>query len=337
MMMNHHLQRGTVNTVLKRISEYRTTRGKLVNTFFLREPSTYHTGGVLQNRLGWQVLRLLEKQTRIGLRPRRPVPAEVQPALATLERDGIVVLPDFLPPADFEAVQAEYQMSRTDLHRSKYTMLPVGDNFVCEELRISAHSDVFPTFKRGLQENPFLTALVEGATRRPLSYPILPLLQIFSKPDPAAPYTDGPEYDVLHADRHYPCFKGFYHIHDVTAENGAFIYCVGSHRLSLDRIRHEYDLSVRQAFKQNGQIDRIPADLLERGFNKIQRSFLAKLNIRETQFPARANTLIVSNNFGFHRRGAFTGDGSRAFLYMDFKYLESAAYHLFPIVRRLPI
>ena len=55
----------------------------------------YHLGGVWENRLGLQVYRIIAKNLGWRLR-KRNVAADLAGLHKILERDGILVLPDFL-------------------------------------------------------------------------------------------------------------------------------------------------------------------------------------------------------------------------------------------------
>jgi hypothetical protein len=73
-----------------------------------------------------------------------------------------------------------------------------------------------------------------------------------------------------------------------------------------------------------------------RVYEEIARRLRRDADLIETPLVGRANTLIVSNNQGLHRRGPFEGSRQRVSVNLDYKYLESTAHTLYPILRLLP-
>ncbi len=89
-----------------------TMKGRLTSPemqlHFLRwfDSAPIYSGSITANRLGWQVVRTKAKNYAISVR--RAVQRDhADHALASvLDRDGIVVIPDFLNPDDFQRVRA---------------------------------------------------------------------------------------------------------------------------------------------------------------------------------------------------------------------------------------
>src|SRR5437763_2974108 len=66
----------------------------------------YQDGSLLANRLGLQLARIATLNTAFKLR-KRPTDPDLKPLVATYERDGCVLIEDFLPDDVFEQVRAE--------------------------------------------------------------------------------------------------------------------------------------------------------------------------------------------------------------------------------------
>src|SRR5690348_13363562 len=67
----------------------------------------YHTGSVVQNRLGWQVVRVLARLTAFKFRSVPKVNSDNQ-YVSEIKEQGIVCIPDFLEKAKWHEVRAEY-------------------------------------------------------------------------------------------------------------------------------------------------------------------------------------------------------------------------------------
>jgi len=99
----------------------------------------------------------------------------------------------------------------------------------------------------------------------------------------------------LHADTFHPTAKMWLFLHDVGEEDGPFAYVPGSHRLTPERLawEHEQALSATahgDAHHAAGSF-RLPEHRLDDlGYGPLRT------------FPVPANTLVVADTYGFHRR-----------------------------------
>jgi hypothetical protein len=293
----------------------------------LRHAPPYFTGPVTANRLGLQVLRVVGKYAIWRLR-QRAVPLDIAPYVATLTRDGIVVLPDFLPKEEFDLVRAEFEQAAGDFEF--YPVPRYGTNKAVERGRI--HSSMFglnerltrfPKTKASLLANPLLHRIVSAAAHvRSTTLPSA-TIDVYRLGDETAP--DNDVETVLHADLHSPTIKAFFYLNDVDRTNGAFVYAKGSTALSLARLRHEYDMSIRVARLKRGGDGIDPKLLAVRGPNTrnvIRPEHAAAMNIVESPVCGRANTLIIANNMGFHRRGDFSSSTPRETILLNFRHLQ---------------
>jgi hypothetical protein len=291
------------------------------------EATRYHRGGVLANRLGLQVVRVLAKHAAWRLTPRR-VSADVRPYVEQLDRDGIAVIPNFLPPEQFAEVKQDFERSLGPAYQKRYERKLI-DGLVLDRANLSRAPSDFPAIKRYVEENPTIYGMVSGVLRCRTKYTTPVWTEIFHCPDPSAPNVD--TQNVLHADVHYPTVKLWLYIDDVDESNAAYFYARGSHRMTLARLLHEYDMSVRETLMDKGRSGAIPADLIDRGRNRVKDVHRSRMGIRETQYCAKANTLVMSNNCGFHKRGVFSTTHRRAALLMSFRHVDSWQYKIYPV------
>jgi hypothetical protein len=260
----------------------------------------YQDGSLLANRLGLQLARIATQNTTWRLR-KRTVDSDLAPFVETYERDGVVVIEDFLEPEVLAAVQAE---CRAAYDHGGFKSEVADDNSVIEErLGLKKEGERLPTTVKTLTKHEWLLRLAAAILRRP-SVDRLDLSVDFMTKSGDAPAPDrivGTNY--LHADVHYPSGKAWLYLNDIDEENGALIYAKGSQRMTLPRLAHEYDASVRTALaKQAGTLySEVPGNVARMPTEKQVR----RMGIRESSITGKANTLVFVNVMGFHRRGEF--------------------------------
>ena len=131
---------------------------------------------------------------------------------------------------------------------------------------------------------------------------------------------------LIHSDRFYPCFKLFLTLNENSVKNGAYKYYKYSHLFSFRRLLHEYDFSIRQS-------------LLNKGFNlkhniKLNRCLPKKFYVKKilnnlNDITSKENTLVISNNKGFHQRGIMESGTTRKQIRIVFYYLQRPFYYSF--------
>jgi hypothetical protein len=298
----------------------------------LREPRQMVVGGTVLNAMGLQVARAC-KDRALWLARRARVTERVRSAYDVIERDGVVVIPNFLPEEQFQAVRDDYESSASDPAR---TTVPFGDNFACSEVFVSDLLDRFPRTNGALRDNDFLLDLAAAVSRRRRTYkPPVSFFTVY-KPNGDEPHVDLDYNQFAHADRHYAFIKAFLYLDDVDEANAPFSYAKGSHKLNAARLRFEYEYSVRYTRVRRKGYDRTPNELFA---NASLRDCADRL-MNATRSPClpivgKANTLIVANNQGFHKRGEMRSSRPRATVNIDFKYLESPAQWMYPVLRHL--
>jgi hypothetical protein len=297
----------------------------------------YHVGSVLPNRLGLQVMRAVSKHALWHLRPGRATNDHA----STLERDGIVVLNNFLKPEQFARVRAEYEASKRSLPYVKEFdhALNVSENTyvdpaqvsdvpvaIQEELDMAKHPLAMSESLRLFRDSELIKEIVATAARRRVRIP--PSASIITWRRSCAadslvnerPRTRPRGEYMLHADTHYPTFKAWFYLSAVDESNGAFVFVRRSHKLSLERLKYEYHASVRVAeSKKDGRWKTTPYGHIR----QIDREYLDRMGVREEAICGPANTLVIANTSGFHRRGELLGEAPRETIHLNFRMLES--------------
>ena len=287
---------------------------------YLHNSVPYHVGSIWGNRLGLQVLRTTSQYLQFKAR-RRFASGDVGDCIKAIDQDGIATIENFLDPEQLRWVRAEFER---EFKCSELRPYKNGKNgrLYRTQIALSEATHEGSKMLEFFQRNDRLNRIASAAVRRPISRPPDVHLDWYQNNDPSA--TDNDIENILHADLHTATVKMFFYLEDVDESNGAFVYAKGSHRLTLNRLRHEYELSIRQAKLRRG----IPVDrsLLEtRGSesrNVIHPFFRQMMKVEETQMCVKANTLVIANNMGFHRRGEFSSYRPRKAVQINYRYLE---------------
>lgn len=211
------------------------------------------------------------------------IPADLK---EQFDRDGYVVIRDFLPAELFESIQRElldpelecrsHQQGDTITHR-----IPIG-----------------PRLRRRL---PGLATLLESPRWKGLmayvaSTRSVPLYYFQAIAGGVAEGLPDPQLE-LHSDTFQPSMKAWLFLTDVAEDGRPLTYVAGSHRLSEARIAWEKRKSVD--VRDSG--DR----LSQRGSFRISPEELTQLGLPQpTHFSVPANTLVVVDTCGFHARAS---------------------------------
>lgn len=270
------------------------------------------------NRWGLHVVRILLSNACYLL---RTLPfAWLHPVLWwRFLRDGYVVLPRFLPEADFRAVRDEYEAATARYHAANPLERTGERGFGAKRPRVGG----FDRYD-GDSANRFVDIARGGAIHRRFCqswrYRTV-ALALFGMVDWQRKHSiyelvHGDEAlnpDVqrqLHKDTFHHTFKTWYYLDDVGPSHGPTEVVPGSHRSSWSRLRWEYRRSLPQARAEQGT----------GGSFRIEPGELPALDLPQPrQVPCAANSLVVVNTKAFHRRGIAPRDTMRRSLYANFR------------------
>lgn len=300
---------------------------------YLRMPRKLVRGTPLMNRLGLQAARALKEQVAWRLRS-SDAPPHLHETLEALERDGFVVIEDFLPADAMAEVEADLAQIEA-LPREKFLHSEYGPNYMSRFFLVSRRPE-YGAFAKHLRDNEFIYDVACAFARRRRTYKPHVMLQWIWKPRPTEPHEDYEYNSYLHVDRHYPFMKAFFYLRDVEPGCAPYTFVRGSHRFSWARLRFEYELGIRQsaARARGGAIDPKQKSR-DQVMEELARRLRDELGLEEVPIFGKKNTLIISNNQGLHRRWEMTQAGERVSANLDFKFFESPAQPLYPILRHL--
>ncbi|NOT48000.1 MAG: hypothetical protein HOP17_09685 [Acidobacteria bacterium] len=246
---------------------------------------------------------------------------DISKCVSAVDEDGVALIENFLEPSQFEKVRAEFEAAFKGIELSPYKN-DVNAKLFRTQIALSELKHVGSTISKHFQQNDMLNRIASAAVRRKISrLPDVHLDWYQSSSDGAA---DNDIENILHADLHTATVKMFFYLDNVNESNGAFIYAKGSHQLTLNRLRHEYEFSVRQAkLKKGVPSDKALVEVRGKEFrNTISPKYRQAMNIEETQICVNRNTLVIANNMGFHRRGEFPSNRPRRSIQINYRYLE---------------
>ena len=200
-------------------------------------------------------------------------------------RDGYLVIEDFLPPERFAAMRAEIFATpieaREFLDGYSLTRLIPLDAGTLGRLPATAAALNHPQYRA-------LHDYVGSFKLQPFQF----IQTIFSNIRAAEPDVQSD----FHLDTFHPTVKSWLFLEDVDAEEAGFTYVPGSHIPTRRHLAWERRASIGAA---------TAADRSTReGSLRIEPDELPRLGYPPpVKFAARANTLIVADTSGFHRRG----------------------------------
>jgi Phytanoyl-CoA dioxygenase (PhyH) len=201
------------------------------------------------------------------------------------DRDGFVLLPNFLPPEQFAALVAQVRAYRGPLRE-----ISEGDTIMRKIALDRWALATLPALGAVLQSREW-----RGLIRYAGSRDAEPVVWVQSILRHACAGPDDPQ-TFLHADTFHPTVKAWLFLTDVAEDAGPFTYVPGSHRLTDQRLEWERRMSLSARHSPKAE-DR-------QGSFRIDPAELASLGLEQPRtFAVPANTLIVADTFGFHARG----------------------------------
>lgn len=261
-------------------------------------------GNRVLNRLGLHVARVLIAHALFAFRLWLLAPLLGAAQRRQFKTQGYLLIPDFLPPAAFEALAREVRGYRGEVRAETEGRTLTERVYLTREALAR-----LPACAR-LVASPRLLKLLRytsSKNRIPFFY-----LENIVHDGSANPAPD-PQKD-LHTDTFHPCVKAWLYLDEVTPANGPFTFVPGSQRLTWRRLSWEYRQSLLAADARlkparerywDGSFRVGPADLEALGYGA------------PIMLTVPANSLLVANVHGIHRRGDAVPGASRLSVWMQ--------------------
>lgn len=284
-----------------------------------------HFEGVLAsvalNRLGLHVGRIVATDAALALRRARLVRHARTDAERVFVRDGVVAIPDFFDATTFERVRSETRRVVTEVAArvprpttsdergfgSKRSFPGGFDRFDGNTLnRFHALTDDRTPATLEALRSRSLSELTGFATGFELDPRRFEIYETVSGDDASNP-------DIqreTHRDTIHSTVKVWIFLEDVSLEDGPFEYVVGSHAMNPRRLRWEHRRALA-ACEPDADRD---------GSFRASPDELRSLALPDpTPLAVRANTLVLADVRGFHRRGRARAGAERLALYASLR------------------
>jgi hypothetical protein len=235
------------------------------------------------NVLGVQVFRTIAARSLYN----RASPVEdydVSEKCSVLNRDGILVWPDFLPPDEFEKVSCECFNVLTPGNEFKTRMN--GPNLHSRRFVEDIPRETIPATLKLLSDRR-LRGILEAAERRPINN--LAALAKVERLTQGVAEEGVDSQTQVHSDIFFTSHKVWLYLTDVTINDGPLCFMKGSHLLTARQLYHIY---VHSCTVGKGN----------EPSRRVTRSELDKSNFEEMALTCSRNTLVIANTCGYHRR-----------------------------------
>lgn len=253
----------------------------------------------LLNLLGIQLVRQVAARLLLNARCLLRRSARQETGADQLRREGLLVIRDFLPREEFQALRAEVMATLNDPQVEK-SDLRHGDTIV-RRVYIKKYRDRLARADAvtGSAALMRIFGAVEGreldADRQ---------LRVIERVIHGDPAVHDPEND-LHVDTFHSTHKMWFYLDDVTPENGPLAVVPGSHRIDASVLRRTY-----RYFRDIAGSGNSPS-------RRIEASELTERRLQEVALSVPANTMVIANTGGYHRRTRGTKGATRTSLHVS--------------------
>ena len=267
-------------------------------------------GDAFLNKKGLHLFRL-QLASRLADRYRRSIHRRLSSELIDqYQKNGYILIRNFLKEDDFYSLRKEIldnKWIRQDMNQGGTVTRRVWLD--ARSLNASAKN---------------LKAIIQSSNVKDMiryvagtgGEPIFSLQAIFSGHSPRG---NDPQSD-FHTDTFHSTAKAWFFLENVAEDKGPFSYIPGSHKLTKNRLNWEYRMSCSASKNSNkyharGSFRPTPDDLKDMAYDQPK------------VFGVPANTLVIANTMGFHRRTPSQQASVRVELYAS---LRRNPFNIFP-------
>ena len=260
-------------------------------------------GNPTANRLGLHVGRILtaDAMDRLRWAIHSPMPVD-RKWIEILREEGVIAIPDFLPPDEFRAIRDEVMGALASSLETHPPRVNKKQGFGAKEPFGDIGFDRFDggTLNRFLglssERTPATMAMVKGERFRRLyasaqgrRFPLSAVSLYYLRHGPETVHDIQKDF---HRDTFHFTVKFWYFMKAVEPHEGPFIYVKGSNRSDRRRLAWEHEQARNASSVRAG------------GAFRITEAELSTLGLPEpTVFTVPENTLVIADTHGFHRRG----------------------------------
>lgn len=288
------------------------------------KPSMYlrsELGNLLGAQFLFSFILYLHRIIRIPSRKKEAF----KPLLKTLNEDGVVVLENFFSAEEHALIEKSYRSLESQFVTQQS---PVPLPHVSA---LSIHNpQIDERVKKLFIGNPFFDEFATAFLNRKYHFPIQGFfMRIFCDQDEGKLPQNGGTNNI-HFDVPARTLKYFYYIADTNEQNAAFTYYKGSQKRTIKRALFEYKKSVE--YTRNKHNPNHGGEYRDgEPWVKITDEEMQRLGFKESFISGKANSLVIANVGGFHRRGAFPKAGVRETVEINYRSIEMLRNDLYPI------
>jgi len=242
-------------------------------------------GSLVLNRCGLHVIRIILAQSIMRLRFEMLSIGMDKNLKKSFLNDGYMVIENAMSEQRFQQIKNQVKSVDAEVRECQQ-----GDTLTHRILIDEQSQAQLPAISAMLGSKRYLSLhkFAAGKNSRPVSY--IQTIKNHFVDGPADPQKN------LHSDTFHPTMKSWYFLDECNSDNGPFTYLPGSQRLSMARLKWEYRKSITIAkqgdnYSSNGSFRATPEDLASMGMGE------------PIGLSVPANTLVIANTHGFHRRG----------------------------------
>ena len=251
-------------------------------------------GSKLLNMLGLHVARIVVAAAMTKIRFLFLAPLMDKSERQSFAQNGYLLIENFLPEEVFESLNEEVRnMKDVEVRQCIQGDTLTQRVLLCDEVLSDA-----PMCQQLVHNREFLDRLKYAAARN-----ISPIFYVQNIKNNASDAPADPQRN-LHSDTFHSTMKAWLFLDEVGDHNGPFTYVAGSHKLSIKRLKWEYRKSIEGSKQEN--------PYGSRGSLRVADDELSAMGMPEpSAFKVPANTLVIADTHGFHRRGAASEASSR--------------------------
>lgn len=273
-------------------------------------------GNPTANRLGLHVARIIVSDLMLFLR-RAPFSWLAYKHYRAFSKNGVVMIENFADPTAFAAICQDVKQALND-----QAITPDTGITGFGQKHIHAHG--FDRYDGSslnrfveIDQYPHLTALFKSSKMNRLTLALFGMLNrkqyyVYELKHGDHAKNHDRQKDA-HKDTFHSTYKLWYFVEDVSLEAGPFEYAFQSNRSTWKRLQWEYQMSCAASSD--------PTHPNRGGAFRVSKTELAQIAQPLTPVMVKANTLVIADTKGFHRRGDAPIGSSRLSIYANFRPL----------------
>jgi len=267
---------------------------KILKNFvkWILSPKKNMHGNYITNLLGHKIFSVLANTFFYKIKPFK-ITKEDQIS-RSLYNDGIVAIDNFLDDKEFAYVNEKLKEFEEKNHFNYSENRDNSNtNWIHGKLLNVNHEHVKTIEILNKSFNKYIPYVEQVMKKRLHDNPSFNYQHIILPKDK----TDINDHNAYwHPDRYYHCVKVFLILDDIEIEHGPYGYMLKSHKTSVQRLKNEYVNSLWfHNYKNKSR------EYKEKNIYKKKTDYLDHLE--KKFFTCKKNTLIISDNKGFHKRG----------------------------------